>query len=173
MLPVDDYESLVPDPPTRFGVGELRDAYVDVVTDEVDPRWMAQQRREYFDGLCGLFDLRLPTSRETVSRGPTQYVHVLLLNTVHSLRRTSSPWDGYLEAGGLLAQLRALGIGEAHEELAIELRTVVEMSRTKHRTVLDLLLRGLLGERAERVFTLAELEAAGIERAVPIRYLPD
>ncbi|MFD4432570.1 hypothetical protein [Nocardia sp. NPDC058497] len=45
MLPDEDYASLVPNPPTRFGVGELRDAYVDVVTDERNPRWMAEERR--------------------------------------------------------------------------------------------------------------------------------
>lgn len=61
VLPDEDYASLVPHPPTRFGVGELRDAYVDVVTDERNPRWMAEERRAYFDGLCGLFDVDLPT----------------------------------------------------------------------------------------------------------------
>lgn len=173
VLPDEDYASLVPNPPTRFGVGELRDAYVDVVTDERNPRWMAEERRAYFDGLCGLFDLDLPTSRQNVGRGRNQYVHGLLLNTVESLQRTGTPWDGYLVAGALLKELDQLGIGEAHREFVFELRAAVDASRTKHRELLDLLLSGLLGDRAKQVFTLDELEAAGIERAVPIRYLPD
>ncbi|MFD6391201.1 hypothetical protein [Nocardia sp. NPDC060259] len=172
MLPDDDYTSLVPNPPTRFGVGELRDAYVDVVTDERNPRWMAEERRAYFDGLCGLFDLDLPTSRQTVHRGPTQYVHGLLFDAAESLRRTGTPWDGYLVAGALLKELDELGIGEAHREIVSELSATVDASRAKHRALLDL-LSGLLGDRAELVFTLDDLEAAGIERAVPIHHLPD
>ncbi len=173
VLPDEDYESLVPNPPTRFGVGELRDAYVDVVTDERNPRWMAAERRAYFDGLCGLFDLDLPTSRQSVGRGRNQYVHGLLLDTAESLQRTGTPWDGYLVAGALLKELDHLGIGEAHREFVSELCAAVDASRAKHRELLDLLLGGLLGDRANQVFTLDDLEAAGIERAVPIRYLPD
>ncbi len=173
VLPDDDYASLIPHPPTRFGVGELRDAYIDVVTDEANPRWMAEERRAYFDGLCGLFDLELPTSRQRVGRGRGRYVHGLLLNAAESLRRTGTPWDGYLVVGALFDELDELGIGEAHREIAFELRAAVDAARVKHRAVLDLLLSGLLGDRAQRVFSLDDLEAAGIEPAVPIRYLPD
>ncbi|MFD6223062.1 hypothetical protein [Nocardia asteroides] len=173
VLPEDDYASLVPNPPTRFGLGELRDAFVDVVTDESNPRWMAGERRAYFDGLCGLFEVRLPTSRAAVGRGPGGYVHGLMLNAAKSLLRTGTPWDGYLVAGSLLTELENLGIGAAHRELVFELRATVDTARAQHRALLDLLLTVLLGERAGMVFTLADLDAAGIERAVPIRCLPD
>lgn len=173
MLPVDDYASLVPNPPTRFGLTELRDAYVDAVSDDENPRPMAEERRDYFDGLCGLFELDLPTSRKSLGWSPAGYVHGLVLNVAKSLLRTGSPWDGYLEAGALLGALDDLGIGEAHRSMAVELRATVEVSRSQHRALLDLLLKPLLGEHAQVVFTLADLEAAGIERAVPIHYLPD
>lgn len=174
MLLDDDYASLVPNPPTRFGLAELRDAYIDVVADEEVRRWMAEERRAYFEGLCGLFGLDLPTSRRALSgRSPARYVHDLMLDAAKSLLRTGSPWDGYLEAGALIGALDDLGIGEAHRSMKAELRTTVETSRSQHRALLDLLLSGLLGERAAVVFTLADLEAAGIERAVPICYLPD
>ncbi|MEU4711684.1 hypothetical protein AB0G00_35215 [Nocardia salmonicida] len=100
-------------------------------------------------------------------------MHGLVLNAAKSLLRTGSPWDGYLEAGALLKALDDLGIGEAHRSMVVDLRTTVEAPRSQHRALLDLLLTGLLGERAQLVFTLADLDAAGIERAVPIRYLPD
>ncbi|MEU4648605.1 MULTISPECIES: hypothetical protein [Nocardia] len=173
MLPDDDYASLVPNPPTSFGLTELRDAYVDAVADEENPRPMAEERRAYFDGLSGLFDFDLPTSRKAAGWNRERYVHGLVLNAAKSLLRTGSPWDGYLEAGALLEALDDLGIGQAHRTMAVELRTTVEASRSKHRALLDLLLTGLLGERAQLVFTQAHLDAAGIERAVPIRYLPD
>ncbi|MFE3542948.1 hypothetical protein ACFXK0_08260 [Nocardia sp. NPDC059177] len=174
VLPDDDeYASLMPNPPAWFGLGALRDAFVDVVTDERNPRPLAAQRRAYFEGLCRLFAAELPTSRAAVGPGPVRYVHGLLLNAVESLLRTGSPWDGYLVAGALLEQLDGLGIGAAHRELGFELRAAVEVSRDKHQELLDLLLRGLLGDRADRRFTPAELEAAGIERAVPIWCLPD
>ncbi|MBW0275356.1 hypothetical protein ATM97_29205 [Nocardia sp. MH4] len=173
MLPDDDYASLVPNPPTIFGLTELRDAYIDAVADEENPRPMAEERRAYFDGLCGLFDFDLPTSRKAVGWNRARYVHGLVLNAAKSLLRTGSPWDGYLEAGALLEALDDLGIGQAHRSMVVDLRTTVEASRSKHRALLDLLLTGLLGERAQLVFTLADLDAAGIERAVPIRYLPD
>ncbi|NKX86107.1 hypothetical protein [Nocardia coubleae] len=64
-------------------------------------------------------------------------------------------------------------MGAAHLEFVFELRAAVDASRAQHRELLDLLLGGLLGDRANQVFSLDELEAAGIERAVPIRYLPD
>ncbi|MGW5922129.1 hypothetical protein ACWFPY_24330 [Nocardia fluminea] len=173
MLPADDYASLVPNPPTRFGLTELRDAYIDAVADEQIQRPMAAERRAYFAGLCGLFELDLPTSRKALGRSRARYVHGLVLNAAKSLLRTRSPWDGYLEAGALLGALDDLGIGEAHRSMAVELRTTVDASRSQHRALLDLLLTALLGEHAQVVFTLADLEAAGIERAVPIRYLPD
>lgn len=100
-------------------------------------------------------------------------MHGLLLDAAESLRRTGTPWDGYLAAGALLKELDELGIGEAHRQLVSELRATVDASRAKHRALLDLLLSGLFGDRAELVFTLDDLEAAGIERAVPIHYLPD
>ncbi|MFI1236805.1 hypothetical protein [Nocardia salmonicida] len=173
MLPDDDYVSLAPNPPTSFGLTELRDAYVDAVADETVQRPMAAERRAYFEGLCGLFKIDLPTSRKALGWSRARYVHGLVLNAAKSLLRTGSPWDGYLEAGALLKALDDLGIGEAHRSIMVELRTTVEASRSKHRALLDLLLTGLLGERAQLVFTLADLDAAGIERAVPIRYLPD
>ncbi|MFD8101104.1 hypothetical protein ACFV24_16310 [Nocardia fluminea] len=52
MLLDDDYASLVPNPPTRFGLTELRDAYVDAVADEENPRPMAEERCAYFDALA-------------------------------------------------------------------------------------------------------------------------
>ncbi|MFD4462598.1 hypothetical protein [Nocardia sp. NPDC058480] len=173
MLLDDDYASLVPNPPTRFGLTELRDSYVDAVADEEVQRPMAEERRAYFEGLCGLFELDLPTSRKALGWSPARYVHGLVLNSAKSLLRTGSPWDGYLEAGALIGALDDLGIGEAHRSMVLELRTTVEASRSQHRALLDLLLTGLLGERAQVVFTLVDLEAAGIERAVPIRNLPD
>ena len=123
MLPDDDYASLVPNPPTIFGLTELRDAYIDAVADEENPRPMAEERRAYFDGLCGLFDFDLPTSRKAVGWNRARYVHGLVLNAAKSLLRTGSPWDGYLEAGALLEALDDLGIGEAHRSMAVELRT--------------------------------------------------
>ncbi|MFD4432569.1 hypothetical protein [Nocardia sp. NPDC058497] len=120
-----------------------------------------------------MFDLELPTSRQSVGRDPTQYVHGLILNTAESLQRTGTPWDGYLVAGALLKELDQLGVGEAHQEFVSEMRAAVDASRAKHRALLDLLLSGLLGDRANQVFTLEDLEAAGIERAIPIRYFPD
>ncbi|WP_433795474.1 hypothetical protein [Actinoplanes sp. CA-252034] len=114
-------------------------------------------------GLQRLFGLVL--SRDGV---PERVLFVLFESTVRSLLAQTTPWSGFLEAGLLVKRLEATG-GPGARVMAASDRiwSRKDESREDHLLILDELLAVFLGDRADHVFTAADLVAVGVDPTPP------
>lgn len=120
-------------------------------------------REALLDGLQRLFDLDLGGELS----GPAGPLLMLFRRTAQSYASITGPGDGYLEAGLLINTLAEFGIaGEVLGDLE-RIQATNADSRTVHMSVLTTLLGALLGERADRVVTEAELRAIGVDPIPP------
>lgn len=114
-------------------------------------------------GLERLFGMRI--DRHDV---PDRVLFHLFESTTRSLLALTTPWSGFLEAGLLHRRLEATGepaVRVMDASHRIESR-VIE-SRQDHLLILDELLAVLLGDRADRTFTAADLREAGVDPEPP------
>lgn len=78
-------------------------------------------------------------------------------STLRSYLAVRSPTSGYLEAGALFNALDRSGLRAETDTRLARIAQADETSRQEHLELLDLLLRAILGERAEETFTEDDL----------------
>jgi hypothetical protein len=117
-------------------------------------------------GMEQLFGVRLAV--DAFSRQQELSFFLLFASTVRSYLAMRTPWSGYLETGLLITNLRQAG--EVFTRVNDASRRIERMQhelRQAHLDMLDALATQLLGDRADLVFTAADLRAIGVEDRIP------
>ncbi|WP_306359246.1 hypothetical protein [Nocardia sp. CC227C] len=130
---------------------EAEDAYVGWSPDAVV---RSKSRLAFLADLERLFgvDLGLPTPRFS-SNDSRQRVRLTFLHqTAQSYHAIATPFSGYMEAGGLVNAMEDVGVAAAVLDSCDRMQVPVETLRQQHLELLDTVLRGLLGERADAVY---------------------
>lgn len=124
----------------------------------------SKSRLAYLAGLEELFgvDLGLPDPISGSGDGRHRVRLMFLHKTARSYRAIQTPFDGYMEAGLLLKALEDVGILEAVTDSSARMQHPAETLREQHLELLDTVLRGLLGERADAIYELDDPAAAAI-----------
>ncbi|MFC4070944.1 hypothetical protein [Actinoplanes subglobosus] len=99
---------------------------------------------------------------------PDKALFMLFQSTARSLLALTTPWSGFLEAGLLFKRLEAVGEPGARVMAASDrIWARNNESREDHLLILDELLTVFLSDAADRVFTAADLRAAGTDPVPP------
>jgi hypothetical protein len=122
--------------------------------------------RAMLAGLERLFGQRL--THAAMPDFTTRVLFGLFASTADSLHRQATPFDGYLETGVLYNKLEEAGPAGARVTAATErISTRFRENRDDHLVILDALLIVILGDRADRTFTEAELRSLGVDPVPP------
>ncbi|GAA2968869.1 hypothetical protein [Actinokineospora diospyrosa] len=119
-------------------------------------------RAELLAGLERLFELEL-----TAEAAPDPPLFLLFRATARSYLAITGPMSGFLEAGLIHKRLEQVG---AHEVVLRDMGRITEInaeSKAAHLDILDTLVAHLLGDRADRVFTVDDLAAIGVSTTPP------
>ncbi|GAA4009498.1 hypothetical protein GCM10022247_34550 [Allokutzneria multivorans] len=123
---------------------------------------LSKYLKQLLDGLERLFELRL--DRDGM---PQRMGALFMLFHSTAVNHTEVPGWGFLEAGLLHTQLEEAGV---HERVMADLERVSACNaqlRAAYLDVLESLLVAMLGERADRVVSEAELDAIGVSTIRP------
>jgi hypothetical protein len=132
-----------------------------------EPAYNAALREHHKRVLAGLEKLFGVTLDVRSTTGDTALLW-LFTKTARSCHSPRTPLSGFLEAGLLIRRL-AEG-GDAGTRVLATFERIGQLRDAWHEAhldVLDDLLGMLLGERADRVFTSADLRAAGVDDTPP------
>ncbi|TDD77697.1 hypothetical protein E1293_25940 [Actinomadura darangshiensis] len=136
---------------------------------ESDYAKLAEYERNLSAGLQRLFEIDLSkgmTAAGTASGD--RFLLNFLRSTALSHLAIQHPWSGYLEAGGVVTAMKDAGLWDAVQESTDRIIQVNRDSEREHMEILDLLVRHLLGDRADRSFTSADLRALGVPDEPPV-----
>ncbi|MCP9624493.1 hypothetical protein FOH10_17570 [Nocardia otitidiscaviarum] len=118
----------------------------------------------YLAGLEKLFgvDLGLPDPMSGSGDMRRRVLLTLLLKAARSYRAIGTPLDGYMEASLLVRAMEDAGIADAVTDGCARMQSPARTLRQQHLEVLDTVLAGLLGERADASYELDDPVAAEI-----------
>ncbi|MBF6241037.1 hypothetical protein IU474_28730 [Nocardia otitidiscaviarum] len=124
----------------------------------------SKSRLAYLAGLEKLFgvDLGLPDPMSGPGDTRRRLLLRFLLQTARSYRAIGTPLDGYMEAGLLVKAMEDVGIVDAVTDGCARMQSPARTLRQQHLELLDIILHGLLGERADAVYELDDPAAADI-----------
>lgn len=177
--------------PTRYDRSVLLGAYLDAVGEfstlngktgeeaeaayagwSPDAVIRSKSRLAYLAGLERLFgvDLGLPEPLSSSGDARRCVLLMFLRKTARAYRAIGTPLDGYMETGLLVKAMEDVGISEAVIDSCAHMQRPAETLRQQHLELLDTVLRGLLGDRADAIYELDDPAAAGI--VVPASWDP-
>jgi hypothetical protein len=123
-------------------------------------------RQRVLAGLQTLFGLTLDMASFRSTPGGALFM--LFNSTVRSCLALRTPWSFYHETGLIDRKLDEAGdAGARVTEASDRITRLTDESRQAHLDILDQLLSVFLGERADLVFTSADLLAAGVDDTPP------
>jgi hypothetical protein len=145
----------------------LARAYADVRHDGSPAGgYQAAMRVHHQQILSGLQDLFGVTLEPTI---PAEHrpLFVLFESTIASLDAARTPWDDHPEAGLIHQRLEETGQSQAIAAASDRIKDLVAQSREAHLDILTAVLEPILGDRATKVFTSADLRNIGIDDTPP------
>ncbi|MEV6278102.1 hypothetical protein [Nocardia sp. NPDC051832] len=124
----------------------------------------SKSRMAYLAGLEKLFgvDLGLPDPLNGSGDMRRRVLLRFLLQTARSYRAIGTPLDRYTEAGLLVKAMEDVRIVDAVTDSCARMQSPVGTLRQQHLELLDTVLSGLLGERADAIYELGDPAAADI-----------
>jgi hypothetical protein len=117
------------------------------------------------DGLQRLFGLSL--ERDSIGAGGNPALLMLFGAIADSLLSLRTPWSRFLEAGLIHRKVEEAGQDGARISVASErINVAVAEAHEAHLEMLNALVAVLLGDRADRTFSEADIHAAGTDISV-------
>ncbi|MFI0374081.1 hypothetical protein ACH35V_40000 [Actinomadura sp. 1N219] len=136
---------------------------------ETDYAKLVEYERNLSAALQRLFEIDLSAGMRAAGvSSRDRYLLFFLRSAALSYLAIQHPWSGYLEAGGLVTALEDAGLWDAVQASSDRIVRANRDSEREHMEILDLLVRHLLGARADHSFTPADLRPLGVPDEPPV-----